>query len=168
MNNSISFMEFPEKILSFLNHTSSIDIGFGGFTFYQPDDLLKAQVGYSIDSRKNSILRGIEGEWKKEWIVIGLDDLVGDPIFVDTTTSSFVVMTSEPSTEWNPYPIADSLENFSTILTHLASLSVNRSTPEEWDKNPLQDNEKKEFLTVISIANPDSEIEYWEGFLDLE
>lgn len=161
-------MQFPEKISTALQELPSIDIGYGGFTFYQPDDLLKAQIGYSIDSRKNSILKGTEGEWKKEWIVIGIDDLVGDPIFVDTTTQSFVVMTAEPSTAWDPYPIADSIENFSAIIAQLTVLSINRGTPEEWDKNPLSEKEKNTFLTAIAADNPDSQIGYWENFLDLE
>jgi len=161
-------IQFPEKIITFLSQVPSIDIGYGGFTFCQPDDLLKAQVGYSIDSKKNTILKGIEGEWKKEWVVIGVDDLVGDPIFVDTHSKLFVVMTAEPSTTWDPYPIADSLENFSAIIAQLAVLSVNRSTPKEWDINPLSEKEKKAFLTVVATNNPDSEIGYWENFLDLD
>ncbi|HZX74139.1 MAG TPA: hypothetical protein VFE57_06955, partial [Cyclobacteriaceae bacterium] len=68
-------MQFPEKIITFLNNAPSVDIGYGGFTFFPADGLEKGQVGFSIDSRKNSIQTGAEGEWQKEWIVIGLDDL---------------------------------------------------------------------------------------------
>ena len=161
-------MQFSKKIHEILAALPSIDIGYGGFTFFASEELEKAQVGYSIDSRKNSILKGTEGEWQKEWIVIGLDDLVGDPIFVDTKTTDLVVMTAEHAAEWNPYPIADSLDNFVEIINQLATLSFGRNTPETFEENPLPEKDKNEFISALRLANPNSEIEYWEGFFDLE
>jgi hypothetical protein len=35
-----------------------------------------------------------EGDWKPNWLVIGFEDLCGDPLFVDIESAGFPVFTA--------------------------------------------------------------------------
>jgi hypothetical protein len=58
------------------------------------DELDQGQIGYSVDDNNNSLITGQEGDWKDEWLVIGVDGLIGDPIFVDTSSKKLQVLTA--------------------------------------------------------------------------
>jgi hypothetical protein len=79
---------------------------------YAPAELEAGQVGYSVDVEGRSLIGG-DGGWRAEWVVIGIETLLGDPIFVDVTTPQLPVFTAMHGMgKWDPELIADSLEQF--------------------------------------------------------
>ncbi|MBX2967674.1 MAG: hypothetical protein KF845_16150 [Cyclobacteriaceae bacterium] len=162
-------MTILEKIRKFLQDNSEISIGYNEITFFAVDELDEEQVGYSVDDNNNSLITGQEGDWKEEWLVIGVDGLIEDPIFVDTSSKQLQVLTAAHGEgEWEPIPIADTLDSFAYIIIELKKNSVNRSTPVDLEENPISDNEKKQFLARIKKNNSYSDIDYWENFLEAD
>jgi hypothetical protein len=74
------------------------------------DDLDEAQVGYSIDRDGDSLLDDSPGAWQASWIVIGTDQDLGDPYFVDLADAQMPVLTALHGTgTWTSEPVAPSL-----------------------------------------------------------
>ncbi len=60
-----------------------VSLGYTTVVIFSESELEEAQVGYS-ESDSGETFRGEKkGDWKKSWLVIGFEDLCGDPIFVD-------------------------------------------------------------------------------------
>jgi hypothetical protein len=156
-----------DKIRTFLRDNSEVSVGYNELTFFTVDELDEGQVGFSVDDNNNSLITGQEGDWKEEWLVIGIDGLIGDPIFVDTSSKQLQVLTAAHGEgEWEPIPIADTLDSFSDIIQKLKKISVNRTSPVDLEKNPISAKEKKQFIAEIKKNNANSDIDYWENFLE--
>jgi hypothetical protein len=156
-----------EKIKLFLNSTISISIGYNEISFLSADMLDEGQVGYRIDPNGNSLITGNEGDWKEEWLVIAYDASLGDPIFVDTKSDSLSIFTAAIGQEiWEPVLVADSLDNFNKIILRLKDVSLKRTNPVELEANPITEKERQDFLSEIETKNPNSEIWFWETFLE--
>ena len=159
-------MTILEKVRKFLKNDSEVSFGYNGLTFLSADKLNDGQIGYSVDSKGNSLITGQEGDWKEEWLVIGADTLVGDPIFIDTSSNKLQVLTAgHGEGEWECIPIADSLDNFADIISELKKISVKRTTPVALEKNPLAEKERNQFIQKVEKSNSETEIYYWENFL---
>jgi hypothetical protein len=155
-----------EKVRKFLTNDSEVSFGYNGLTFLSADKLDDGQIGYSVDSKGNSLITGQEGDWKKEWLVIGTDTIVGDPIFIDTSSKQLQVLTAgHGEGEWECITIADSLDNFADIISELKKVSVKRTTPIALEKNPLPEKERNQFIQKVGTDNSETEIYYWENFL---
>ena len=156
-----------DKIKTFLRGNSEVSIGYNELTFFAVDELDEGQVGFSVDDNNNSLSTGQDGDWKGEWLVIGIDGLIGDPIFVDTNSNQLQVLTAAHGVgKWEPIPIADSLDSFSDIIQKLKKISVNRTSPVDLEKNPISSTEKKQLIADIKKNNSNSDIDYWENFLE--
>ena len=154
------------KIKSFLTGITDVSYGYSEINFVQSNELESEQTGYSIDPEGNSLVTGNDGDWQAEWVVIANDNS-GDPIIVDTHSPALTVLTAvHGENSWETFIIADSLDNFKTIISNLNSISKNRNTPVELDENPLPDKEKIEILEKIKKQNPNSELWYWEDIFD--
>ncbi len=54
------------------------------------------QVGYSVSPAGKYLPDDRDGDWRKEWAVIGYEDACGAPIFLDTSLAGFPVYTAIP------------------------------------------------------------------------
>jgi hypothetical protein len=96
-------------------------------------------------------------------------DQLGDPIIVDTgLLNSPVFSAVHGEGNWEPFVIADSLDNFKEIILALERISSNRRTPSEIEKNPINALEAQGILTKIEALNPNADIWYWESFFDTD
>ncbi|MCU5408931.1 hypothetical protein OCA16_31010 [Bacillus cereus] len=80
-------------------------------SFFISSEIEDGQVGYHVDLDGQDLTSGKEGDWREEWIVIGMDSYVGDPVFVDISDISIPVYTAEHGEDfWNPVCIGDSID----------------------------------------------------------
>src|SRR6266513_5104465 len=106
-----------DKIKIFLSEIKDISLGYNEINFIQSENLDEEQVGYSIDTNSNSLITGKDGDWKEEWIVIASDQM-GDPIIIDVSSVELTVLSAEHGEgTWEPFVIADSLDNFKNTLS---------------------------------------------------
>lgn len=82
--------ELKEKLL-LLKHESGKIEDFADFNFFNIEDIEEEQIGYSIDEDGNSLVSDEEGSWESGWIVIGCENLCGDPIIIDTKEEGFPI-----------------------------------------------------------------------------
>jgi hypothetical protein len=159
-------MTILDKIENFLSGVTDVSLGSNEINFIQPDDLDAEQIGYSVDPSGNSLITGNDGDWQEEWLVIATDQL-GDPFIVDVSSPKLTVLSAAHGEEsWEPFVIANSLENFKAIISVLHKVAKNRTNPIELEKDPITDNERKDALTKIEQENPDVEISFWENFFE--
>ena len=149
------------------NTIRNISLGYDDIYLFEIDNIEKEQVGYSIDTDGNSLITDEEGSWKANWLVIGFNENVGDPYFIDTSLKGFPVYTSMHGEDiWELTMIADSFENFIEILGCIQKLSVGRENPVAIEANPLSDEEVDNLISKIETNNIKSEIWYWESLLE--
>lgn len=161
-------MALLDRVKEFLSTTKNVSIGQNEIKFLAADRLEEGQTGYSIDKQKNSLVTGKPGAWRKEWMVIGTDALE-DPIIVDLRTEDLEVMTAEHGDgAWEPYVIADSLENFGQIVEALRKISEGRTTLDLLEENPLSSDEREQFMSEVEENNPESETGYWFNYVTEE
>jgi hypothetical protein len=161
-------MKVSEKVKVFLSETPNISLGYRELEFFGTDRLDQEQMGYRFDTKNRSLITGQEGDWQEAWIVIGTDDL-GDPIIVDMSEPDLKVMSAmHGEGEWEPYLIAESLEKFKAIILELKKISKNRTNPVALEKNPIKNQERKQFIKAIEEANPNIDVDYWDSILEAE
>lgn len=74
--------------------------------------LAAAQVGYAVTPSGESLLDP-DGGWQSEWLIIGQETLLGDPVFVDLDEPALpVFMAMHDLPDWEPVLLAESLEAF--------------------------------------------------------
>lgn len=77
-------------------------------TIYPLDEIHQRQVGYRFDSSGRSLIT--QDGWRSEWIVIGHEDLCGDPLIIDVSRSHLPVLTAAHGEgTWEPVVIARSV-----------------------------------------------------------
>lgn len=159
-------MTIPDKVKIFLSGAKDVSLGYNEINFFDPENLLEEQMGYSIDINGNTLITGADGDWKEEWLVIASDGL-GDPFIVDTGSQQLTILTA-PHGEgtWEPNVIADSLDNFKYIVSLIHDVARGRDNPVEIEKNPIPAKQKKNILKQIETLNPYTDISYWEDFLE--
>ena len=134
---------------------------------HSANEIQEAQIGYSVDPDGNSLVTNEEGSWKENWLVIGYEDLCGDPIFVDTQTDGWLVYTAmHGAGSWNPILISSSIESFAKALEMISELGKGRETPVELERNPLPSGERDEALKEIQRENPEADMGFWREWLD--
>ena len=123
-----------------------ITIGYTTIHLLTEAELSEGQIGYSVDSEGNSFTGNNYGDWKKNWVVIGYEDLCGDPIFIDLDFEKFPVFTAIQGTgNWEQTLIADNFESFVKSLKIIAGLKL-----------------KEEILAQIKKLNQKADLEFWE------
>ena len=144
----------------------SVSLGSTTVYLFDVEQLNEEQVGYSVDEDSNSLVSDEEGSWKKEWLVIGYEDLCGDPIFIDALADGFPVYTAmHGAGSWNACLIASTLKGFAGALEIISSLSAGRESPVELEANPIPPNERDRALDEIRKNNPGAGMEFWELWL---
>jgi hypothetical protein len=86
------------------------------------------QVGYRVAPDGTSLI--VPAGWKAEWTVIGHDELVGDPIFIDVHQAGFPVFTAlHGEGVWEPFMIAKSAAVLFRSLDTVAAVREGRLDP---------------------------------------
>ena len=155
-----------DNLKKLLSNVENISIGFQEINLVDFENFQNFQIGYSIDSKGKSLVGDNIGDWKKQWIVIAEDSL-GDPVFINIGDKNYPVFTSQHGNEiWTEIKISDTFENFLIILEDLKSLSIGRENTVKIDENPITKEEFNRFISKVKDKNPDSEIWFWEVFLE--
>src|SRR5262249_43649662 len=137
--------------------------GIGGIRVVPFEELSEFQVGYSRSTDGRSLCGG-NGQWRKEWIAIGSETAMGDPLIFDAVTMQ-VMTAPHGEGEWHPESIAASLEGFRAALEVLRSIAAGRATPDQLEAHPLPERERRAALSRIAAANPDTEMFFWDHLL---
>ena len=127
------YLELRNKLL-----IDSVSFGHTTVTLFMANELKDAQVGYRVSDSGEPFTGEEEGDWKDSWLVIGYEDLCGDPIFVDFATPEFPVFTAAHGEgDWSPEMIASSFQGFTQALQEVKRLSEGRNNPVKLEHNPV-------------------------------
>jgi hypothetical protein len=162
-------MTVPPQYAPWLASLGFHEISFdaGGLKLFTPEELEEHQVGYSCSQEGKSFCDGRPGSWQPEWLVIGYETGLGDPIFLDTSLPALPVLTAMHGEEsWEPRPISLSLEGFATALRAFREISIGREDPAGLEENPLSSEERARALQRIAGAHGDEiDMGFWELLL---
>jgi len=145
-----------------------VSFGYSGLKLFAVEELDKCQTGYSSSPEGKSLCDGSPGSWRPEWIAIGHDTLIGDPIILDTAGSQLHVMTAAHGEgSWDPYPIASSLQAFAAALHVIHECSAGRENPAALEEKPISAQERSQALEKIQAANVgEINLEFWQLILE--
>ncbi|HWZ43515.1 MAG TPA: hypothetical protein VNW97_08550 [Candidatus Saccharimonadales bacterium] len=144
------------------------DTSFGccKLRIYRSPELESAQNGYSIGTNGESLTGDEDGDWSRNWVVIGYDDTSGDPLFIDTSEEGYPVYTAMIGQgRWDRQRIAVSLTGFSHALSAIAAVAEGREHPVTLEQNPLTQSEGDNVLASIRQQNPNMDVRFWETLL---
>ena len=71
-----------------------VTIGYSTIYLFAKSGLVEGQKGYSVDPNGKILTGEKDGDWKNSWLVIGYEELCGDPIFVDLNLEHLPVFTA--------------------------------------------------------------------------
>jgi hypothetical protein len=157
-----------DKLKALLSQFEMREVCFGseGFHIYTPDELAKAQLGYSAHPDGTDLTGTGEGAWRKEWLVFGNGTLVGDPYFVDTSAEALPVYTATHGMgTWEPGEICGSLARFLDSLRYLKSVSPDERARIEPDETTIMDED--ELAEIESkLCELSGEKLFWSDFIE--
>ena len=145
------------------------DVSFGSTTIhiFRAAELGAQQVGYSVTATGESLIGEKDGDWLKTWLVIGYEDLCGDPIFINTLEVAFPVYTAAHGEgRWDAVQIADSLLGFGSALSAIVRAAKGRKHPLALENNPLKPLDRETTLADIREHNPSVNLGFWEAVLE--
>src|SRR5215204_4410547 len=124
-----------------------VSLGYRTVLLFPVAELEEAQLGYSVGDAGETLAGENESDWKSSWLVIGYEDLIGDPIFIDLNTQELPVFTAAHGEgAWNPELIASSFEGFIKALEEIKRVSDTRRNPVQLERNQLSDVERERVL----------------------
>ena len=157
-------MDAYESILVAIK--SELSFGCSTIRVYHPSELASGQVGYSVSSTGEILSGDRDGDWHKDWLVIGCDETCGDPIFIDRDEEGYPVYTAVTGKgRWVPQRIAVSLTAFAQTLSTVTAVAKGRENPVALEKHPLTQSEREVTLATIRQHNPKLDLGFWEGLL---
>lgn len=122
-----------------------VSVGLTTIHLFSENEVFDGQLGYSVDTIGNSLVGEKNGDWKKTWLVIGYEDLCGDPIFTDLDKKNFPVFTAIHGTgNWNEKLIAESFDNFIKSLKFVSEFQT-----------------KEQAIKKIQSLNQQIDLEFW-------
>ena len=134
-----------DEIIEAIRSSKIKDVFFGsrGFSLCDESNINELQLGYSIQPDGSDLTGEDEGDWQKNWIVIGNDADIGDPFFVDTLDPLLPVYTAMHGMgEWNSEPVATSLLCFLEALMYLKTIGKQDFARIEPDESPIIGNKE--------------------------
>ena len=148
-------------------HPHEVAYGYGGLKLFEADELEEAQVGYSVGADGRSLCSAERGLWQPDWLVIGCDTGLGDPIFVDIGAPNLPVFTAMTGQGlWEPKPVAISLDAFAQCWREFEQVAQGRDWPENEGANPLSKAGRDSYLGRIKETNDwRIEADLWEALL---
>lgn len=159
---------YQDRIFEMLTDFGLTDISFGsqGFRIFLPEEILEGQLGYSMHPDGTDLTDANDGDWKKEWIVIGRDVSIGEPYFVDSCCANLPVFTAMHGRgSWEPDQISNSLYNFLNCLKHLRSVSPQWSVRVSPDETTMTNNDEIAELE-LKLTELNGEGCFWAGFVN--
>lgn len=145
---------------------TEVYFGSEGFRVYTPEELEKAQVGYAKHPDGTDLTGQEEGDWKREWIVIGYDTNLGDPYFVDTGNEQLTVYTAmHGAGAWDPHIVSPALGNFLRCLKHLQTQSHQDDSLIEPNDSTVTDRGRIMDLKE-ELNRMNGEEEFWDAFFE--
>ena len=91
---------------------ATVQVGESTFELIAAAQLGDAQVGFAVDPGGDSLTGDRPGDWRPEWIVVGTDADLGDPLFVDLRSTELPVLTAmHGEGDWDPEEVAPSLRD---------------------------------------------------------
>ena len=145
-----------------------VSCGYRTVTLFPESELEDAQIGYSVGEAGEALTGKSDGDWRDHWLVIGDEDVCGDPIFVDLGESDLPVFTAAHGQgRWDPELIASSLHGFVEALAQVDRVSENRRNPVELERHPLSQVEREQVLKQIAKANGKANLEFWESWFEV-
>ena len=152
-----------------LRHLPFRSVSFGAMAIrlYEIERLQSAQIGYSVAPDGSSLTSNQEGAWRDRWLVIGYEDLSGDPIFIDVLQKDCPVYTAmHGEGSWDARLIASSIGGFAIALATVAGLAKGRENMVALDANPLPRTESEVAMAEIQANNPGAGMSFWEDWLN--
>ncbi len=145
-----------------------VSFGYQTVRLFPIEELEEAQLAYSVGDADEDFTGEGAGDWKRSWLVIAYEDLLGDPIFVDLSGPELPVYTAAHGEgEWNPVLVASSFNGFIEALKEVERVSKGRSNPVEAERNPLPDSERQHVLSRIAELNGNAPLEFWESWFEV-
>ncbi len=155
---------FLEKRLSM--DYDRVSLGYMEVYLYDIEELEEVQLPYQLDPEGKLRASHEPGAWQVNWLVVGMEDLCGDPLFIDTSDDRFPVFSAASGeVEWEAVQIADSWDGFAYALQLVQVLSIGRENPERFEKNPIPPNVYIQHLDEIATHNPQADMTFWENWL---
>jgi hypothetical protein len=118
-------LKLPSRYRSFLLESNPVKVEtvtpVESIRLVPAEELLKEQIGFSLDERLQPRESAKDGGWRRAWIVIGRSAMLGDPYFLDTAKldaeGDCPVYTAMSGTDrWEPSLAASSFVQFLQIL----------------------------------------------------
>lgn len=137
-----------------------------GLSIYAPEELEKAQIGYSVDEEGRSLASDKEGEWQPGWIVIGRTELTGDPIIVDMDEAGQPVSyLMHGMDEWDAGSyIAGSIGQFRDAIAKIRLLMT--SNHPEMTNTPSTCAALDAAVAEIEAADEYADADTWQALLE--
>lgn len=149
----------PLEEVSFAYHTVRL---------FPAEELKESQLGYRVGDSGEDLTGEDVGDWKRSWLVIAYEDLLGEPLFIDLGADGWPVYTAAHGTgAWNPILVASSFRAFIESLEEVQRVSKGRSNPVEAGRNPLPDSERQRVLSKIAELNGQAVLEFWESWFQV-
>jgi hypothetical protein len=127
-------------------HLEEVSCGYRTVRLFQESELEDAQIGYSVGEAGEDFTGQSDGDWSSNWLVIGDEDVCGDPIFVDLSETDFSVFTAAHGQgRWDPELLASSLTGFIKALAEVHRLSEDRRNPTQLERIRYLKLKGKEF-----------------------
>lgn len=100
-----------ERVTALLERVpGSVNAGDLTFALVEPAELGDAQLGYGVGPGGEDLTGGA-GAWSPAWLVIGTEEDLGDPLFVELSSADLPVFTAaHGSGTWEPVEIAPRLD----------------------------------------------------------
>jgi hypothetical protein len=165
----MSTVMIPPQYAHWLETLGFDEISFNvaGIKLFQFEELDEVQIGYARSEEGKSFCNGAAGSWKSDWLVIGNETGLGDPIFIDTSIPDLPVLTAmHGEGSWEPTTIAVSLEHFAVALRTFQEISIGRERPVALEQNPLSARERHDALQRIAGGRGyQIDMDFWEAML---
>jgi hypothetical protein len=145
-----------------------VSCGYRTVTLFSAAELAEGQVGYSVGEAGEDFTGESEGDWRANWLVIGDEDVCGDPIFVDLSESDLPVFTAAHGQgRWDPEILASSFAGFVKALAEVDRVSQTRRNSVQLERHPLSKVEREQVLKQIAKVNGKANLEFWDGWFEV-
>ena len=146
-----------------------ISIGYSDIDLVDDEEIEEIQIGYSVHSDGRSLVGKKDGDWMKDWIVIGRETLSADPIFIDTGNHDFPVYTATHGQgSWEPDSVSSTYAGFLKILRKLEQLAIGRDSPVALEEKPMTQEEYDGFIAFASDAGELEDTYFWASLISDE
>lgn len=141
-------LKVPEKL--FNREFEKVEIGISTLNFFPKDNLEKEQIGYGYDQN-----RAESPKWfGKEFVVIGKDSGLGDPIIAKVDETEIPVFTMFNDDKTSVEKVADSFEQYMGVLSMIKNTDLYRR------------DKINNLLDEIEAIVPENSLYYWEELIN--